>query len=475
MLWMWPIRSQIFHSDKCLIGYKENTQNALLLHQSSSLDIRVDYASCLDLSCIKTLRSRINTSHLNITITMIANDTSPALALLEPYQFNSALKLRNRICMGSMTRNRNTDDNKPTAAAARYYSDRARDGAGLIIAEGTFISPTGSEWLHAPMMTTKCHAQAWQPITDAVHTEGGAIFFQPWHEGRAQNDLAPMLQEIGYPVLAPSSIQANAGKYRFLDGIPGHTANITPMTGEHIKGVLEQYRYSCELAKEAGFDGIEIIAQGGYLIHNFLCTRSNARTDKYGDSVQNRCRFLLEVVDAITTVFPASHIGVKIAPCDNVSDIASSYAELSETYTYLIKELVKREIGFVNISRRGCATGEANDDFSDSTIRPKDMRLPDGYEPLNEFGPLVKFEGSKTRLMVNYGYTVEAANELVAQGKIDLITFGRPFIYNPVSQSLATSAEEHRVDLYCQDLVERIRKNVPLAENDRGGRVNYGP
>lgn len=365
---------------------------------------------------------------------MIATDTSCAApTLLEALDFSSTLSIRNRICMGSMTRNRNTDANKPTIAAVQYYSDRARNGAGLIVAEGTFISPTGSEWLDAPLMTTPFHAQAWRPVTDAVHLEGGAIFFQPWHEGRAQNDLAPMLQETGYPVLAPSKIQAKAGKYRFLPGIPGHTANITPMTSDHMTEVIEQYRYSCELAKEAGFDGIEIIAQGGYLIHNFLSTRSNVRTDAYGGSVENRCRFLLEIVDAIATIYPISHIGVKIAPCDNVADIACSYVEFSETYTYLIEELVKKGVGFINLSRRGCATGEASDDFSDCSLRPKGMELPVGYEPLQEFGPLVKFEGSKTKMMVNYGYTVEEAEELVNNGKIDLITFGRPFIYNPVS------------------------------------------
>ncbi|KAJ4316745.1 hypothetical protein N0V94_005302 [Neodidymelliopsis sp. IMI 364377] len=228
------------------------------------------------------------------------------------------------------------------------------------------------------------------------------------------------------------------------------------MTEAHIAEATEQYRHSCELAKKSGFDGIEIIAQGGYLIHNFLCTRSNVRTDMYGGSVENRCRFLLEIVKAIATVYPVEHIGIKICPTDNVADMACGHAELSETYTYLIQELVKRKVGFVNLSRRGCAIGENTDDFSDSTERPEDAKLPKGYNSLEEFGPLVKFKGSKTKLMVNYGYTVEEAEELVLQGKIDMVTFGRPFIYNP-------------------DLVERIRKNVPFTENDRGGKVNYGP
>ena len=221
------------------------------------------------------------------------------------------------------------------------------------------------------------------------------------------------------------------------------------MTSPHIAEVIAQYAASCSLAKTAGFDGVEIIAQGGYLIHNFLCTRSNTRTDGYGGSAANRCRFLLEVVDAIAGVYPMSRIGVKIAPCDNVADIACSHAELSETYAVLIQELVKKGVGFVNLSRRGCAKGESNDDFSDSTVRPEGMELPVGYEPLDEFGPLVKREGSRTKLMVNYGYSVEEAEELVKQGRIDLITFGRPFIYNPVSGVL-------RAVKHCSNCKNRI-------------------
>ncbi|KAF2994169.1 hypothetical protein E8E13_001221 [Curvularia kusanoi] len=359
--------------------------------------------------------------------------------------------------MGSMTRNRNTyPSNTPTPSATQYYTSRARDGAGLIVAEGTFICPTGSEWLHCPMMTSPLHAQAWAPIVSSVHSVGGTIYFQPWHEGRAQNDLAPALKETGYPVLAPSAVPAKAGKYRFLAGSPGHTANITAMSSAQILETVGQYRDSCSLARDAGFDGVEIIAQGGYLVHNFLSTRSNIRTDAYGGSVANRCAFLLEVVEAIATVYPVSHIGVKIAPCDNVADIACSYAELSETYAYLVRELVRRKIGFVNLSRRGCESGEANDDFSDATRRPEGMELPRGYDPLEEFGPLVKFEGSETKLMVNYGYTVEEAEALVQRGRVDLVSFGRPFICNP-------------------DLVERVRNRIPLASNDRGGSVNYGP
>jgi 2,4-dienoyl-CoA reductase-like NADH-dependent reductase (Old Yellow Enzyme family) len=400
---------------------------------------------------------------------MIATDALNAPCLLEPFELSPSFTLRNRICMGSMTRNRNTDANKPTSAAVQYYTDRARDGAGLIIAEGTFVSPTGSEWLHAPLMTSPSYALAWKPITSAVHSVGGTIFFQPWHEGRAQNELAPMLQQTGYPVLAPSAIPAKAGKYRFLSGSPGHTHNITPMTLSHIDEVIAQYAHSCSLAKTAGFDGVEIIAQGGYLVHSFLCTRSNTRSDAYGGSAANRCRFLLEVVDAIAGVYPMSHIGVKIAPCDNVTDIACSYAELSETYTLLIRELVAKGIGFVNLTRRGCAKGEPNDDFSDSTVRPQGMELPVDYEPLDEFGPLVKYEGSRTKLMVNYGYSVEEAEELVRQGRIDLITFGRPFIYNPVSGALGAVKRpfnvKNRILLSASERTSRSQGMIEVEES----------
>jgi 2,4-dienoyl-CoA reductase-like NADH-dependent reductase (Old Yellow Enzyme family) len=240
-----------------------------------------------------------------------------------------------------------------------------------------------------------------------------------------------------------------------LPGGPGHTHNITPMTPSHIDEVIAQYAHSCSLAKTAGFDGVEIIAQGGYLVHSFLCTRSNTRSDAYGGSAANRCRFLLEVVDAIAGVYPMSHIGVN--------------AELSETYTLLIRELVAKGIGFVNLTRRGCAKGEPNDDFSDSTVRPQGMELPVDYEPLDEFGPLVKYEGSRTKLMVNYGYSVEEAEELVRQGRIDLITFGRPFIYNPVSGALGAVKRpfnvKNRILLSASERTSRSQGMIEVEES----------
>ncbi|KAL2826133.1 hypothetical protein BDW59DRAFT_161259 [Aspergillus cavernicola] len=264
----------------------------------------------------------------------------------------------------------------------------------------------------------------------------------------------PLLKETGYPVLAPSKIPAAGGKYRTLPGAPGHTQNIIEIDNPKI--IVEQFRKSVALAKDAGFDGVELLSQGGYLLHNFLGSRSNKRTDNYGGSTENRCRFILEVIDVIIEIWGPGRTGIKICPPDDLQDSAISYDELSETYGYLVPQLVARELGFINLCRRGCLLGDPDDEVSPPNSRPQGCELPPGYDPLQQFGPMIKYPGSKTKLMVNHGYTPEEANRLVQEGKIDLVTFGRPFISNP-------------------DLVTRIKNGVPLAINDRGGDLYYGP
>ncbi|KAL5335198.1 hypothetical protein BJX70DRAFT_330905 [Aspergillus crustosus] len=368
-------------------------------------------------------------------------------SLFDPVTLGSTISLRNRICMGSMTRNRCVDDSKPSDAHIKHYATRAREGAGLIVAEGTFVYLHGSEYPFAPMMFNQEHAKAWKKVTDAVHDEGGIIFFQPWHPGRVQNENMPLLKDNTYPVLAPSKVPAPRGKYRDLPGTPGHSAEITEIEDPRV--IVEQYRHSVSLAKEAGFDGIELLSQGGYLLHNFLSSRSNTRTDQYGGTPQNRCRFTLEVLDAIISIWGPHRVGIKICPCDDFQASAVSYTEMTETYTHIIPECMARKVAFVNLSRRGSPGHETEP-------RPGGCDLPAGYNPLEQFGGMVKYPGSKTLLMVNQDYTVEEAAKLVEEGKIDLISFGRLFVYNP-------------------DLVSRIKENVPLAQNDRGGWVYYGP
>ncbi|CAG9993184.1 unnamed protein product [Clonostachys byssicola] len=377
-------------------------------------------------------------------------------SLLEPITIGGGkLALRNRVVMGAMTRNRCVDDMKPGQAQIDHYSQRAKDGTGLIISEGIFIDWTGSHWTKAPVMISEDHCKAWQKVVDGVHQAGGKIFFQPWHAGRCQNDLMPALKERGLPVLAASPLQASGGKYRDLPGVPGHTANLTEI--KNPSEIVNMYRRAVTLAKRAGFDGIELLAQGGYLVQQFLVPEANTRTDNYGGSVENRCRFLLEVVDAIGDVWGGYElICVKINPTDVLHDTVMTFADLKETYDYLIKELVARKVGIINISRRGTDLTVGDGSFTKNFPRPEGYPLPLGYDPVLDFGPLVKYPGSPSLLMANHEYTVEEADRLVKEGKLDLVTFARPFIWNP-------------------DLITRIKYGIPLAQNDRGDTVLYGP
>ncbi|KAI1243823.1 hypothetical protein MGN70_013689 [Eutypa lata] len=375
-------------------------------------------------------------------------------SLLSPVTIGGRLPLRNRVVMASLTRNRCVDDYKPGPAQVKHYADRARDGVGLIVSEGIFIDWTGSDWKFAPFMITDDHAEAWRKVTDAVHDEGGKILFQAWHAGRCQHDQMPIMKEKGGRVLAPSSIKANSGKYRDLPGSPGHTDNIEAI--EDPREAVELYRRSAVLAKKAGFDGVELLAQGGYLAHQFLTTRSNQRTDHYGGSVENRCRFVLEVVDVISEVFGGPElVCVKINPTDFFNDSVVDYAEMKETYTYLIKELVLRRVGIISICRRGSSTSAETNNFF-GLHRPDGYPLPAGYDPVLDFGPLVKYTGSPTMLMANSDYTVEEADRLIKEDKIDMTAFGRAFICNP-------------------DVISRIQHGIPFAQNDRGNDIYYGP
>ncbi|KAK4497790.1 hypothetical protein PRZ48_010444 [Zasmidium cellare] len=373
--------------------------------------------------------------------------TSQKSSLLEPVLLGDDLPLSNRIVMASMTRNRNVDNMKPTHLTSAYYSQRA--SAGLIISEGIIISPQATQWEHAPVMYDNEHAEAWKPVTTAVHNAGGKIFMQIWHVGRAQNEEMKWVKQDGsFPgVLAPSKVKAAGGRFRTGDG--GYLENTENLIAiEDPRVVVEQFEKTAILSKQAGFDGIEVLALGGYLVHSFMNSRANIRTDEYGGTFQNRCRFPLEVVDAMISVYAARRVGVKISPFDCYNDSAATYEEGMETFTYLIKQLVQRNIAYICLSRR------AEEPFLGR--RPDGFPLPPGTDPVDIFGPMIKNAASKTMLMVNDGYTPCDAEKLVNAGGIDLIAFGRLYIPNP-------------------DLVARIEKGLPLAENDRGSHVHYGP
>ncbi|KEY73667.1 hypothetical protein S7711_07714 [Stachybotrys chartarum IBT 7711] len=349
-------------------------------------------------------------------------------SLLEPVVVGGKLPLRNRVGMGALTRNRCVNDFKPGPAQVKHYSERARDGAGLIVNEGTLVDWAGSDWKHIPVMINEDHAEAWKEVVAAVHEEGGTILFQAWHVGRIQNENMPIMKETKTPVLAPSAIHAEGGKYRELPGTPGHSKNITVIADP--RNVVEMYRRAVQLAKNAGFDGVEFLAQG-----HFTFTKLGLLN--------------VSIVATCLTNFFAlyggyEYICVKLCPADSFNDSVVTFEEMNQTYSYLIKELVKRRVGIINLSRRGV------------TSRPEGFPLPPGYNPVVDFGPLVKYPGSPSLLMVNHEYTPEEADKAIRAGKADLVSFGRPFIFNP-------------------DVISRIRHNIPFAENDRGDNVFYGP
>ena len=166
---------------------------------------------------------------------------------------------------------------------------------------------------------------------------------------------------------------------------------------------------------------------------NVKISHLNDRTDDYGGSVENRCRFALEVIDVVASIFGYDRVGVKICPADFMGDTTITHKEMTEVYTYLIDKMVTRGVGYVNISRRGVDLGRDGERYVPLPTRPADRILRQGYEPLLEFGPLVKRPGSQTALMANEEYTVSEAEKLIESGQLDMVSFGRPFICNPVS------------------------------------------
>ncbi|KAF5356580.1 hypothetical protein D9758_008195, partial [Tetrapyrgos nigripes] len=216
--------------------------------------------------------------------------------LFEPLKMGS-LTLPNRFAMAALTRDRCYPTNVPTDMMVEYYRQRAKGGVGLIISEGILVEQLGTVYPHAPGIWTEEHVSAWKKITDAVHEEGSRIFAQLWHVGRCQHNDASERIASGKPIYAPSPIAARNGKFRFLPGEPMYS---TPLEMSDPNEYIEIFRRAAINAKKAGFDGVEIYAGGGFLIHTFLDNTSNQRTDQWGGSAKNRARFGLEVVKAVT-------------------------------------------------------------------------------------------------------------------------------------------------------------------------------
>jgi len=335
--------------------------------------------------------------------------------LFTPLALGKDLVLKNRVVMGPMTRARSDiETRQANDINALYYEQRA--GAGLIIAEATSISEQGHGWYGAPALYTPEHAAAWKKVVDRVHAKDGKIFVQLWHMGRQGHPSLNSKNDL----VSASAIGLEQGHVRNSKGESVPYATPRALETAEIPGVVDDFRRSAQFAKDAGFDGVEIHAANGYLIDQFLQSSSNKRTDKYGGSIENRARFLLEIVDAMKTVWPAERIGVRLAPNGGFGGMGS--VDNPEQFTYVLEKLSEHKLGYVALLD-GVGFG-----------------YHDKAHQLTVFDAKTAFKGI---VLANNSYTRDIAEGAIRSGAADFVSFGRPFISTP-------------------DLAERFEKDQPL-------------
>lgn len=337
--------------------------------------------------------------------------------------------LSNRIVMAPLTRNRAVAGFVPSPLAVEYYAQRA--DAGLIITEASQISQQGQGYQDTPGIYTDEQVAGWRKVTDAVHAKGGHIYIQLWHVGRVSHTA---LQPNGGAPVAPSAVRAETKTY--VNNGFAETSEPRALELSEIPGIIEDYRRAAANAIRAGFDGVEIHGANGYLIDQFLRDGANKRTDDYGGAIANRARFLLEVVDAVVGEIGAQRTGLRLSPVAPANCLIDS--DPQPLFNYVFDELEKRHLVYIHV-------------VEGATQGPRDINPNFSFDELR-----VRYSGA---WMVNNGYDLALATSAVAEGKADLVAFGRPFISNP-------------------DLVERLRRGAPLNELDRatlygGGAAGY--
>jgi N-ethylmaleimide reductase len=328
------------------------------------------------------------------------------------------LALKNRLVMSPMTRSRATG-NVPGELAVEYYKQRA-SSAGLIITEGTSPSPNGLGYPRIPGIFSAAQVAGWKPVTDAVHAKGAKIFLQLMHTGRVghPNNLPP-----GAHVLGPSAITAAGEMYTDAEGPKPHPSP-KAMSEADIKTAIGEFVQAAKNATAAGFDGIELHGANGYLLEQFFRPNSNQRTDAYGGSLENRARFVLEVVKATTAAIGKDKVGIRLSPFGVFNDMPS-YPEIEADYSYLARELNATGLLYIHLV-----------DHSAIGAPPVPRSIKDTYRKV--------FKGA---LILSGGYDAARAESDLAAGKADLIAVGRPLLANP-------------------DLVERWKTGAPLNAPD---------
>jgi N-ethylmaleimide reductase len=355
------------------------------------------------------------------------------LTLFTPLQLGP-LTLPNRILMAPLTRMRAAmPGNIPQALNAEYYRQRA--SAGLIISEATPVSPRGHGYFNTPGIHTEAQAKGWKLVTRAVHEAGGRIFLQLWHVGRQSH---PDLQPDGDLPLAPSALPSG-GESPVAAGVVLPHPRPRALREEEVHDIVGEFRRGAELAKTAGFDGVEVHGANGYLIEQFLSDGANHRDDCYGGNIPNRSRFLLEVTDAVISVWGAERVGVRLSPSNTFGGVTME--DRHAQFTHAISELGKRPIAYLHLVEPRVAGNTDVSQFDESLL---------GYH----FQPLLHRE---TRLLSAGGYNRDSGASALRAGHADAIVYGRHFIANP-------------------DLPRRFAENAPLNPYDRatfyGGNAN---
>ena len=342
--------------------------------------------------------------------------------------------LANRTVMAPMTRAR-SPSHVPDEMVATYYRQRA--SAGLIVTEGVPVSPAAHGVLYVPGIYTPEQVAGWRKVTEAVHAEGGVIFAQLWHVGRASH---ASLQADGQAPVSSTSQASDKIMVFALDaeGKPGFIPATPPraMTTAEVQQTVQDFAQAAANAIEAGFDGIEIHSANGYLLEQFLNPVVNDRTDQYGaDTMENRCRFVLEIVDAVIERIGAQRTGIRFSPWGNFNDMPA-YDETAQTYLYLAGEMANREVAYVHLMDQHVGQGR-----------------PDASGINLDYLQLMRAAYPCGALILAGNMTLDTGNRLLEAGVLDLVGFGQPFISNP-------------------DLVERLRNGWPLATPNR--KTYYG-
>ena len=325
------------------------------------------------------------------------------------------LQLANRIVMAPMTRDRAGPSDVPTPIMAEYYRQRA--GAGLIVTEGTQPSRAGKGYWRTPGIHSEEQVEGWRAVADAVHGEGGKIVMQIMHVGRA---AVQANKDADAETVAPSAIPC-PDPIPGPTGVPEATAMPRALETDEIPEVIAEYVKAAENARRAGMDGVELHCASGYLPMQFLSSNSNRRTDRYGGSAENRIRFAVETLKALTDAIGPGRVGFRICPGVGLNGMAD--ADPAETYATLLKAVDGLGLAYVHL-----------------------IHIPnEGFDSLelvraNWSGPVIE----------NNGLTLDKAKAVLAEGKADAVSFGYLFIGNP-------------------DLVERFRDGAPFAKADRKG------